>query len=282
VRDLVALLKMRQTVLLLVTAVGAYALTLPTAMHWGHLALATAALFLAIGGATALNMVFDRDVDAAMARTAGRPIPSGTLPARTALWFGLAVSLPGLLLAWVLRPLFGALVTLGFVLDAGVYTAWLKRRTPHSILLGGISGGIPALAARTLALGRVDLVGILLAAAVVLWIPAHILSLTIRQSGDYRAAGIPVWPNVYGVRATQRLIAAGCVLNSMTLIVCGYLLSIGTEVLAALALSGVALIVLAATSLVRPSDRNNWRLFKLASIYMALSFALLTLGAVVR
>jgi protoheme IX farnesyltransferase len=277
-RDLLALLKMRQTILLLITGVSAYALTLPGAIGWGELALGTLALFASIGGCTALNMVFDRDIDAVMGRTTARPLPAGRLTIPAAIVFGLALLVPGLSLAWLLQPLFGLIVTLGFALDFGVYTLWLKRRTPFSILWGGLSGGMPALAGRTLALGHVDLVGVLLASAVLLWIPAHILSLSARHADDYRRAGVPVWPNAYGLRATYRLIAAATVLNVLVLALAGILLAIHPLAWAGLGLIGAGLGVLAVVSLIRPSDQNNWRLFKFASMYMLLSFAFLTLG----
>lgn len=282
VKDLLALLKMRQTILLLVTGVSAYALTLPGAIRWGELALGTLALFATIGGCTALNMVFDRDIDAAMGRTSGRPLPSGRLPVQAALAFGLSLSVPGLLLAWWLQPLFGMIVTLGYALDFGVYTLWLKRRTPFSILWGGLSGGMPALAGRTLALGHVDTVGLLLALAVLLWIPSHILSLSMRHASEYARAGVPVWPNRFGFPSTYRLIAAATVANVITLIVAGTLLSTASWAMGSLAALGAALLSLALVSLFRPSQENNWRLFKFASAYMLISFTLLTLGNIVR
>ncbi len=281
VRDLLSLLKMRQTVLLLVTGVSAYALTLPGAIRWGELALGTLALFATIGGCTVLNMVFDSSVDAAMSRTSGRPLPSGRLSPQTALAFGLSLSIPGLFLAWWLQPLFGLIVTLGYALDFGVYTLWLKRRTPFSILWGGLSGGMPALAGRTLALGHVDVVGVLLGLAVLLWIPSHILSLSMQHADEYEQAGVPVWPNRFGFPSTYRLIAAATVANVATLILAGILLSASIPALAALAVLGIALVSLALASLIRPSQKNNWRLFKFASAYMLISFTLLTLGAIV-
>ena len=282
IRDLFALLKMRQTVLLLVTGVSAYALTLPGAINWGELALGTLALFAAIGGCTVLNMVFDSDIDAKMKRTTARPLPAGRLSRQVAVAFGLALSLPGLLLAWWLQPLFGLLITVGYALDFGVYTLWLKRRTPFSILWGGLSGGMPALAGRALALGYVDAVGLLLALAVLLWIPSHILSLSMRHASEYARAGVPVWPNRFGFPSTYRLIAAATVANVVTLIVAGTLLSTTPWAMGALAALGAALVSLALVSLFRPSQKNNWRLFKFASAYMLISFTLLTLGTVLR
>jgi protoheme IX farnesyltransferase len=279
-RDLFALTKFRQTLLLLITGLCAYALTLPGAIRWGELVLATLALLASIAGCTALNMVVDRDIDAAMRRTTRRPLAAGRLSPSAAVAFGFTLSIVGLLIAWTLQPLFGLVVTAGFTLDLGVYTLRLKRRTPTSILFGGLSGGMPALAGRSLALGHIDLVGILLALAVLLWIPAHILSLSTRHADDYARAGVPVWPNVYGLRATYRLVAAATIANVAVLQLAGFVLSLSAAVLAALGAFGAVLVVFSLIAWARPSDANTWRLFKFASAYMLLSFALLTLGAI--
>ncbi len=274
-----ALTKQKQTVLLLVTGVGAYALTLPGAVDWVVLGLGALALWLSVSGCTVLNMVLDRDIDAKMARTSARPLPMGEVSVRAATVFGLALSAPGLALAWSLGAVFGAVVTAGFAIDFIVYTAWLKRRTPYSILIGGLSGGMPALAGRALALGRVDLVGVLLAAGVLFWIPAHILTLAMRRADEYRAAEVPAWPSVYGPTATRRLIAGSSVLGAITLMAAGYLLRVPVPALAALGVLGATLIALAVGGLVRPSDRHDWLLFKAASVYMAASFGCLVAGA---
>ncbi len=112
------------------TGVCAYALSRPGTVAWGELAAAALALTGAIGGCTALNMLLDRDIDARMGRTVRRPLPAGRVSVRAALIFGLALSVPGLALAWALSPLFGLIVSLGFGIDLGVYTLWLKRRAP--------------------------------------------------------------------------------------------------------------------------------------------------------
>lgn len=281
-RDLFALTKFRQTLLLLITGACAYALTLPGAIRWGELALATLALWASISGCTALNMVVDRDIDAAMQRTTRRPLAAGRLSPCIATVFGVLLSVVGLLIAWALKPLFGIIVTAGFVLDLGVYTLWLKRRTPMSILIGGLSGGMPALAGRSLALGHADVVGILLAVAVLLWIPAHILSLSTRYAEDYARAGVPVWPNVYGLRATYRLVAIATVLNVAVLQLAGALLALGTAALIASGALGAILLAFALAAWARPSDANTWRLFKFASVYMLVSFTTLTFGAILR
>lgn len=277
----IQLTKPRQTALLLITGVCAYALTLPGGVRWAEMALAGMALFGAIAGCTGLNMVLDRDIDESMGRTARRPIPAQEVSPREALAFGLALSVPGLGLSWFLAPLFGLLVSLGFVLDLGVYTLWLKRRTPLSILWGGVSGGMPALAGRALALGRIDAVGVLLATGVLLWIPAHILTLSSHYAKDYRLAGVPVWPNVYGVRATRRMVAGATAAAALVLGMAGWLLRIQVAALIILGGMGLVLSAMALGVLICPSEALNWRLFKAASLYMLAAFVCLTVGAVV-
>jgi len=255
-------------------------MSLPGAMHWGEFILGGLALAGSVAGCTVLNMVLDRDIDARMERTVHRPIPAGTVSVRAALIFGLALSVPGLALAWALSPLFGLIVSLGFGIDLGVYTLWLKRRTPLSILWGGISGGMPALAGRALALGRVDMVGLLLAMGVLLWIPAHILTLATHYAKEYRLAGVPVWPNVYGPTATRRVVAVATLLDVLVLALAGWLLRVHPVAMGVLFLLGAGLAGLSLALLIWPSERLNWILFKFASLYMLGAFVSLTIGAV--
>jgi len=279
-REFLSLTKPLQTLLLLTTGICAYALSRPGQVHWQELLAGGLALLGAVAGCTALNMVLDRDIDARMGRTVVRPLPVGRISVRAAALFGFLLSAGGLSLAWMLSPLFGFIVSLGFAIDLGVYTCWLKRRTPLSILWGGISGGMPALAGRSLALGRVDLVGILLAVGVLLWIPAHILTLATHYAKEYRLAGVPVWPNVYGLTATRRVVALATLLDVVALGAAGWLLDIHPVALALLGLMGVLLAGIAVATLIRPSEHLNWRLFKFASLYMLGAFVCLTICAV--
>jgi protoheme IX farnesyltransferase len=279
VRSFWALIKFRQTALLLVTGVCAYTLTrgLPFNPLEG-LWMATALLF-SISGCTALNMFLDRDIDARMPRTADRPLPAGAVQPAEALVFGVLLSALGLWLSFALDLPFGLVVTAGFVLDLLIYTAWLKRRTPFSIILGGISGGMPILAGRVLGLGLVDAIGVLLAGSVLLWIPSHILTLAIRYADDYERAGVPMWPNVYGPRATQLFIATANLLNTLILTSAGAMLRIGRIPLLLLLGTSLGMFILSALQLVAPTEQRNWVLFKAASLYMVASSLLLTLGS---
>ena len=274
-----ALIKSKQTFLLLATGLAGYWSARPETGTGIDALLMTLALFVTISGATALNMVFDRDIDARMGRTARRPLPSGMLPARRAAIFGAILVAAGLALAfWLSRP-FGWVIGAGFGLDLGVYTLWLKQRSPWSIVFGGVSGGMPILAGRVLGAGEVDGLGLLLALSVLLWIPAHILTFAMKYADDYRRAGVPTWPAVYGFDSTRQFIAVSNALRALSLVVAGWWLNICPWSLGLLVLSGVVTVSLSVWAVLRPSEALNLRLFKFASVHMLGSMVLLTLGA---
>jgi protoheme IX farnesyltransferase len=279
IKDLWSLIKFRQTFLLLLTGIASYILTRPFSIIPQDLIFCTIALFASISGCTVLNMYFDRDIDALMKRTSWRPLPSGRLTPQEVLAFGSILSLFGILLAFYVMPLFGIIVLTGFAFDLGIYTILLKRLSPFSILWGGISGGMPALAGRALALGSIDLVGVLFALSILLWIPAHILTLAMLRADDYKKAGIPIWPNKYGFSSTRYFIALSSILNAGVFILCAFLLTVTIPFLIVSFLLGIAIVGTTIFCLVQPGSKNDFFLFKAASMYMGLSFALLTIAA---
>jgi protoheme IX farnesyltransferase len=225
-------------------------------------------LFLAISGSTMLNMAYDRDIDAVMKRTCWRPLPQGLVNVREAAFLGGVLSAAGVGWALALAPRYGAIVFAGLFFDAVVYTAWLKRRTPYAILIGGLAGGMPVLAGRTLAVGQIDAVGIMLALGVLCWIPTHIMTFSMRHFADYQAAKIPTFPAAYGFYVTRVVIAASSL--AAALIMAGAAATIGVQMgwLGLLAVLGVGLLALAVLGVVRPSPRASFALFKYASAYM--------------
>jgi protoheme IX farnesyltransferase len=262
------LIKSLQTGLLLATGVAGYLSAVHPAGHWRAFLGLIGSLFLAISGSTVLNMAYDRDIDAVMKRTCWRPLPAGQVRVREAILLGLALSALGVGWALVMEPLYGAIVFAGLFLDVVVYTIWLKRRTPYSILIGGLAGGMPVLAGRTLAVGQVDLVGVMLALGVVFWIPTHIMTFAMRHFDDYRSAGVPTFPAAYGFYATRVVIAVSSL--AAALIMAWVAATIGAQLglLAALAILGLGLLGLAVIGIVRPSPRASFALFKFASVYM--------------
>jgi len=273
-----ALTKSRQTLLLLATGVTGYLTARHHSASLAEAVLMLVSLFAAVSGTTALNMVVDRDVDARMERTAGRPLPSNALSSDKATLFGGILVALGLGTALRMSTLYGIVVAAGVVFDLLVYTIWLKRRSPWSILFGGISGGMPILAGRALGIGRVDWLGLVLALSVLAWIPAHIMTLAMKYADDYRRAGIPTWPTVYGFDSARRFIALTNALWIMALVVAGCMLRISPYSLGLLSLSGLTMLVFSLYAVWRPSPRLNYTLFKAASLQMLGSMILITVG----
>lgn len=272
------LIKDLQTGLLLVTGLAGFASGLTSAPSAAMVAHLLGTLFLTVGGSTVLNMVIDRDVDGRMARTARRPLPSGEVTMLEAIALGLGMVLLGTAWAVALDPLYGAVIFAGVACDVLVYTLWLKRRTPWAILWGGIAGGMPVLAGRVLAVGSVDGIGMWLALAVLLWIPTHIMTFSIKYAGDYRRAGIPVFPNRYGVAATRLVIALSTGGAVVAMLWAMYALGLGAALLWTARVLGGLLFGFTAWAMLRPSPRLNFVLYKLASLYMLGSMLVLIAG----
>jgi len=272
------LLKSLQTGLLLVTAAAGYVSGCCLNLTGNSLFQMLGSLFLAVGGSTVLNMVYDRDIDARMARTAKRPLPSGLISPAEGLALGGLLTAGGLLWsAWIdLR--YAAVVLAGVVLDVVIYTVLLKRRTPYSIVIGGLAGGMPALAGRVLATGEVDWFGILLALGVLLWIPTHMLTFSIRHQIDYARAGIPTFPSTYGIPVTRRIIAISTLLTAVTLYAAAAGIGLAPTLLVLLAGAGLLITSLVGYSMICQRPELNFVLYKGASIYMFVSMILLIAG----
>jgi protoheme IX farnesyltransferase len=271
------LTKSLQTGLLLSTGLAGFMSARCPVMHWYNFLELGLSLFLAIAGSTILNMWYDRDIDMVMNRTHHRPLADGRLAPAEVLRLGLVLSALGVGLAVWMAPLYGLIVSAGLFFDVVVYTLWLKRRTCWSIVWGGISGGMPILAGRVFGLGHLDGIGILLAMAVLFWIPTHILTFSMRYSDDYRAARIPTFPSTYGFAKTRLTIAVSSVIAALSIACAGILIGVQWGFVRLLAVLSGGLILLAAASIFRPTERVNFGLFKYASLYMLSAMILLSL-----
>lgn len=235
---------------------------------------------LSAGGASALNQYFDRELDAKMARTSRRPIPSGRIPARHALAFGLAlVAFSALILGAFVNWLSAALALLGALYYVVIYTMVLKRNTVVNILIGGGAGAMPVLVGWAAASGILELQAFILFAIVFYWTPPHSWALAILVNKDYAAADIPMMPVARGENVTRLQILFYSIqlfIISLTpallwLLPGAPLMLGGVYVAAALAL-GLLLIGLAA-KLIRRADKTTARLlYKYSSLYLALLF----------
>jgi protoheme IX farnesyltransferase len=211
-KDWLALLKPR--VMSLVVFTGAIGLVIAP----GHInpvlgAVAVLCIALGAGAAGAINMWYDRDIDAVMERTLGRPIPAGKIEPGGALAFGVVLSVISvLLMAMATNLCAAAVLALSIAYYVFIYTMWLKRRTPQNIVIGGGAGAFPAVIGWAAATGSVGLLPILLFAIVFFWTPPHFWSLSLYASGDYERAGVPMLPVVKGARHTRHNIIAYSVL----------------------------------------------------------------------
>lgn len=271
------LIKSLQTGLLLSTGLAGY-----LSAHQSHPSLiillgVAGSLFLSISGSTILNMWYDRDIDTVMARTHNRPLASGKVSQHEALRLGLILSGLGVGWAVVMNPLYGLVVFAGLFFDVVVYTIWLKRRTCWSIIWGGISGGMPILAGRVMATGQIDLVGVLLALAVLFWIPTHIMTFSMRYFNDYQAAKVPTFPSTYGFETTRAVIALSAIIAAANIGVAGVMIGVQAGFLRLMAVLSAGLLLLSFATVFRPSERVNFSLFKYASLYMLASMILLSI-----
>ncbi|MEW6568447.1 MAG: UbiA family prenyltransferase [Chloroflexota bacterium] len=262
------LIKSPQTGLLVLTGLAGYSSARCPVTNWPTLLALAGGLFLAISGSTILNMAYDADIDACMKRTSRRPIPTGKVTRLEAAILGVLLTSLGVAWGFALLPRAGWVVLAGAVIDVVVYTVWLKRRTAYAIVFGGLAGGMPALAGRTLALGRLDAIGWLLALAVLLWIPTHIMTFQLRYEDDYRAARVPTFPSSYGADTTRKVIAVSSVGAAVTMTSAAVGIGMDWGYLRLLLVMSVGLLGLAAVGVLRPSVRVNFGIFKYASFFM--------------
>jgi protoheme IX farnesyltransferase len=163
--------------------------------------------YLSAGGAGAVNHYYDRDLDAQMKRTASRPIPAGRIAPRSALIFGIVLAALSFLVLSVADNLLAASLALGgFVGYVGVYTIWLKRRTPQNIVIGGAAGAIPPLVGWAATRGSLSWTAVYLFAIVFYWTPPHFWSLSLLMKDEYAKVSVPMMPVARGERETRRQI----------------------------------------------------------------------------
>ena len=272
------LIKSSQTGLLLATGIAGY-LSAGTPIGLQTLLGLSFSLFFAISGSTIMNMWYDRDIDARMKRTHKRSAASGELNANEVFWVGMTISILGVGSAILMDPIYGLVVFAGWFFDVVIYTLWLKRRTAWSIVWGGISGAMPILAGRVLAIGTIDLVGILLALAILFWIPTHTLTFSIKFREDYGNAGIPTFPSTYGETFTRATIAVSSVLAGLAIGWASVLIGISAGYLRLIAVLTVGLLLLAFATFRVQSERVNLGLFKYASLYMLSTMIILAMKA---
>jgi protoheme IX farnesyltransferase len=204
--DWIALLKPR--VMTLVVFTGVIGLLIAPG-HLNPVLAITAVLCIAVaaGACGAINMWYDRDIDALMRRTCNRPIPAGRIEPGAALGFGITLAVGAVIMMGLAVNLAAASVlALSIAFYVFVYTIWLKRRTPQNIVIGGAAGAFPPVIGWAAVTGSIDLLPLVLFAIVFFWTPPHFWSLALFANADYQRAGVPMLPVVAGPKETRRQI----------------------------------------------------------------------------
>jgi protoheme IX farnesyltransferase len=270
--DMVMLTKPRIISLLLVTTIAPmFVAGSPT---WLTVLIVAVGGYLMAGGANAVNMYLDRDIDTRMSRTRLRPIPSGRMGARSVLAFGIALATAATyILARFVNVLTAILALAGFYFYVFVYTRWLKRTTPQNIVIGGAAGAFPPLVGWAAMTGTIDLTAVYLFLIVFYWTPPHFWALALLKQGDYGRAGVPMAPLVWGERETMRqMLWYNVILIAITLLPFTFG-AFGIIYLAAAAVLGGTLLA-GVLKIIRTPEwtKPAWQVYKFSLLYLALLF----------
>ncbi len=278
VSDFVALLKPR--VMTLVVFSGAVGLFVaPGALHPLLAVVAILCIAVGSGAAGAINMWYERDIDAVMARTSDRPLPAGRVAPGDALGFAIVLAVASVvLMAFATNVVAAGLLALAILFYVFVYTVWLKRRTPQNIVIGGAAGAFPPMIGWAAVTGDVSLVSLALFAVIFLWTPPHFWALALYRSGDYARAGIPMMPVVAGRASTKRQILAYTLILVPVSLTPALLGGAGLVYAAGAAVLGLMFIASAIRVLREPEgaeDRAAKAMFGFSILYLFLLFAVL-------
>ena len=279
----IALTKPRIIQLLLITTIPTMVLA---AGGWPETSLVVWTVLggaLAAGGANAINMFIDRDIDGLMERTRNRPLVTGRISPRNALFFALVLEVAAFaLLAWSSNVLAACLAISATLFYVFVYSMWLKRTSRQNIVIGGAAGAVPVLVGWAAVRNDVSWSAIVLFLVIFLWTPPHFWALAIRHADDYRAASVPMLPVVESAATTVRTMgwySVAVVLASLTLVP---LNDMGVVYLVSAFVLGVAFVALTFGLGATPTQRAAMRVFSFSISYVTLLFIALTLDVLVR
>ena len=281
VSDFIALLKPRVMSLVVFTGLAGI-LVAPGEIHPVVAVIAILCIALATGASGAVNMWYERDLDAQMERTKNRPLPAGRMEAETALAFG--VLLAGgsvMVMALGVNYVAAAILALAIGFYVFVYTIWLKRRTPQNIVIGGAAGAFPPMIGWAAVTGDVSFGGIALFSLIFMWTPPHFWALALYKCDDYEKAGVPMLPVVSGVLETKKQILLYTVLLlPVSLVPC--LIGVASVTWGALAiLMGVFFVALAFKVLLDKTDRAPRMMFRFSLLYLSVLFAALIFDSLI-
>ncbi len=214
----------------------------------------------------------DRDIDAIMDRTKDRPIPSGRISPKNALIFGLILTAIALIFSWSINLWAFLLMMFGLFDNIIIYSKWLKRRSQSNIILGGFSGGVPALIGYVAVTTQNIEIGLVMAGLVFLWIPTHIWSLALHVRKDYLKAKVPMLPVVSEEKRAVRIIAITTLIMVLFSILPFFFHQFGHIYLVTATIFGATMLGLSLWLLLKPTERASWTVFKFSSPYLTAVF----------
>jgi heme o synthase len=273
--DLITLTKPRIISLLLVTTIAPMFITPAGLPSVSRVLWVLLGGYLMAGGANAINMWFDRDIDDKMSRTRLRPIPAGRIAPAAGLAFGIGLGVAAFAVFWFQVNALSAWLALGGLLFyVFIYTIWLKRTSPQNIVIGGAAGAFPPLVGWTAMTGELDLAAIYLFAIIFYWTPPHFWALALIKQGEYAKAGVPMLPVVHGERRTKfEMLAYTLILLPLTLMP-AFFGALGAFYAVAALLLGMRLLWYCVRLLPeRAGTPVAWKMYRYSLLYLALLFA---------
>ena len=283
IQSYVALTKPRIIELLLITTVPTMFVAARHVPSLRLMGITVVGGALAAGGANALNMVYDRDIDALMERTKNRPLVTGAITPRAATMFATTLEVGAFALLWSLvNPISAVLAVSATAFYLGVYTMWLKRSSPQNIVIGGAAGAVPVLVGWSAVTGHLGLAPFVMFGIIFLWTPPHFWALAVRYRDDYSNAHVPMLPSIADLPTVTRRITAYVVavwVVSLLLVPVAHL-NIGYAAVAFVA--GGAFFVYAVALMRNPSPRQAMKLFGFSITYLTTLFVAMGIDAIVR
>jgi len=270
----VALTKPRIIELLLVTTLPTMVVAARGLPGWGLMVATLAGGTLAAGGANAINMVVDRDIDSVMRRTRNRPLVTGLVSPTQALVFALALELLAFVELWVaVNPLSAVLAVSATLFYVFVYTLWLKRTSRQNIVIGGAAGAVPVLVGWAAVRNSIGWATVVLFALMFVWTPPHFWALAIRYREDYRSVDVPMLPVVVSFKRTAVSILSYTALVVAASLLFAWVAGMGPLYWVSAVVLGAVFLALAYLLWKEPTEALAMRLFRWSITYVTLLFA---------
>jgi len=274
----IALTKPRIIELLLITTVPTMVVAAAGWPEWWLIAVTLFGGSLAAGGANAINMYIDRDIDRLMKRTQTRPLVTGLIKPKNALIFAVALEVVAFLVLWLGANLLSAFLALGaMAFYVFVYSLWLKRTSKQNIVIGGAAGAVPTLVGWAAVTNSVGWPAIWLFVIIFLWTPPHFWALAIRHADEYRAAKVPMLPTVVAIDKTVRTMVAYTVVLTLATLVLIPVANLGLIYGLTAAAAGLGFIIGTAMLSRRPTEAWSMRVFSFSITYVTVLFGAMML-----